>query len=51
MCRDSSVVEHFHGKEGVPGSSPGHGSIYNLDIYHSSFVKISTSKPKLILFN
>jgi hypothetical protein len=24
--RDSSVVEHFHGKEGVPGSSPGHGS-------------------------
>lgn len=24
--RDSSVVEHFHGKEGVPSSSLGHGS-------------------------
>ena len=22
----SSVVEHFHGKEGVPGSNPGGGS-------------------------
>jgi hypothetical protein len=25
-CPLSSVVEHFHGKEGVPGSSPGGGS-------------------------
>ena len=26
-CRDSSVVEHFHGKEGVSGSNPDRGSI------------------------
>ena len=25
--RDSSVVEHFHGKEGVLGSNPSRGSI------------------------
>ena len=25
-CRRSSVVEHFHGKEGVSGSSPDDGS-------------------------
>jgi hypothetical protein len=28
LCRDSSVVEHLHGKEGVSGSSPDHGSIF-----------------------
>jgi hypothetical protein len=27
MCRLSSVVEHFHGKEGVSGSNPEDGSI------------------------
>ena len=27
LCRLSSVVEHFHGKEGVSGSNPEDGSI------------------------
>ena len=27
LRRDSSVVEHFHGKEGVPSSSLGRGSM------------------------
>ncbi len=26
LCRCSSVVEHFHGKEGVSGSNPDDGS-------------------------
>src|SRR4051812_34283060 len=26
LCHLSSGVEHFHGKEGVPGSNPGDGS-------------------------
>ena len=29
-CPHSSVVEHFHGKEGVPGSSPGEGFLVSL---------------------
>ena len=29
LRRDSSVVEHFHGKEGVPSSSLGRGSTKN----------------------
>ena len=32
-CRDSSVVEHFHGKEGVLGSNPSRGSIFDLQNY------------------
>lgn len=27
MSPDSSVVEHFHGKEGVSGSNPDQGSM------------------------
>ncbi len=30
------MVEHFHGKEGVPGSSPGRGSRKNLYLMISS---------------
>ena len=40
-CRDSSVVEHFHGKEGVSGSNPDRGSIKNdyfYIIFHHTFM-------------
>ncbi len=32
-CRLSSVVEHFHGKEGVSGSNPEDGSIRVLNVH------------------
>ncbi len=32
QCRLSSVVEHFHGKEGVSGSNPEDGSIFVINI-------------------
>jgi hypothetical protein len=58
--RDSSVVEHLHGKEGVPGSSPGHGStnlpaytplIHTCDVSHMRFVKYNTVSITMVVFN
>lgn len=54
-CRDSSAVEHFHGKEGVPGSSPGLGSENNNNMTTKSkkkaYVKLQCAACKRINYS
>lgn len=43
-CRDSSVVEHFHGKEGVSGSNPDRGSRVNTVVLATVFTFYETCR-------
>ena len=46
-CHRSSVVEHTHGKGGVPGSIPGDGSIKNgWSLGQTVFIKTVGVKPE-----
>ena len=49
MClsRDSSVVEHFHGKEGVLGSNPNRGSINERFLMQAKKFYLSTTDRKI----